>query len=74
MATKSIVVETTRAVGTYPKGAQLGFDSEAKARSVLDDAFKVTGYQDGTEYEEKPAAKSTSKTAKAEDATDGADS
>ncbi len=46
---KDIVVELTRAVGTYPKGAELGFASEAKATSTLGDgAFKVVRNQDGT--------------------------
>ncbi len=57
--TKPIVVETTRQVGDYPKGAELGFESEARARSVLDDAFKVTGYQDRSEYEAPKAQKTT---------------
>jgi hypothetical protein len=39
-------------VDDYPKGAELGFASEAKATSTLGEgAFKVLRHQDGTEYE-----------------------
>ncbi len=49
---KDIVVELTREVGTYPKGAELGFTSEARATSTLGDgAFKVVRNQDGTSIE-----------------------
>lgn len=48
---KPIVVQLTKAANGYPKGAELGFDSEAKATSALGEgAFKVTGYQDKSEY------------------------
>ncbi len=49
---KDIVIELTRAVGTFPKGAELGFASEAKATSTLGDgAFKVVRYQNGEAIE-----------------------
>ena len=54
---KSIVVQVTKQTGDYLKGAELGFDSEAKATSTLGDgAFKIVRYQDFTEYE-APAAR-----------------
>lgn len=53
---KDIVVELTRAVGPYPKGAELGFASEAKAKQVLgEDTFKVTGLQSREPYQEPRA-------------------
>lgn len=48
---RPIVVETTREADGFPKGARLGYDSEAQARKVLGDGFTVVSYQDGTEYE-----------------------
>lgn len=49
---KDIVVETTRGIGDYPKGTELGFASESKATSTLGDgAFKVVRNQDGTAIE-----------------------
>jgi hypothetical protein len=53
---KPIVVELTKDTNGFPKGAQFGFASEAKATSALGaDAFKVVEYQDKTAYE-APAA------------------
>ena len=50
-----IVAEVTKATGGYAKGAELGFENEAKARKVLGDGnFKITRQQDGTPIE-KPA-------------------
>ena len=50
--TKPIRVQLTKAVNAYPKGAELGFETEAKATSVLGEgAFKVISNQDGTLYE-----------------------
>ncbi len=49
---KPIVAQLTKAVGDYPKGAELGFDSVAKANSVLgDESYKVVSYQDGSPWE-----------------------
>ena len=46
--TKPIRVQMTRKTDMYPKGAELGFDSEAKATSVPGEGtFKVLSYQDG---------------------------
>ena len=63
MASKPIRVQLTKAAGGYPKGAELGFESEAKAASVLGEgAFKVLGNQDGTAYDApKRAAKKDEK-------------
>lgn len=63
MASKPIVVELTKAVEGYgPKGATFGYDSEAKAASVLGEgAFKVLRHQDGGEVEPRKAAKSDAK-------------
>jgi hypothetical protein len=48
---KPIVVQVTRNTDAWPKGTELGFDSEAKATSALGEgAFKVIGYQDKSEY------------------------
>ena len=56
---KDIVVETTRVIGEWPKGTELGFASEAKATSTLGDgAFKVLRNQDGTIYD-APAPRTT---------------
>ena len=54
---RPIVVETTKVTDDYPKGAELGFETEAKATSTLGDgAFKVTRYQDGGAYEAPKAS------------------
>ena len=54
---KPIVVETTKATDDYPKGAELGFETETKATSTLGEgAFKVTRYQDGGAYEAPKAS------------------
>jgi len=54
---KPIVVQVTKQTGDYVKGAELGFDSEAKATSTLGDgAFKIVRYQD-FEYEAPKAQK-----------------
>lgn len=61
---KPIVVETTKATAGFPKGAELGFDTEAKAAKILgDDAFKVVRFQDGSVYEapKKATAKADAK-------------
>ena len=62
---RPIVVETTKVTDDYPKGAELGFENEAKASSVLGEgAFKVTRYQDGGAYDApkaSPRADSTEK-------------
>lgn len=58
---KPIVARLTKAVGTYPKGAELGFDSVADAISVLGDGtFKVDRYQSGEAYEPPKAASTPS--------------
>lgn len=56
---RPIVVELTKATDAYPKGAELGFDTEAQARKALgeDASFKVTRYQDGGPYEAPKASK-----------------
>ena len=52
MATKPIVVQVTKATDGWVKGAELGFDSEAKATSALGDGtFKVLRHQDGSAVE-----------------------
>ena len=56
MATKQILVELTKAANGYPKGAELGFATEAKASSVLGDSFKVVRHQDGSPVETRKAA------------------
>ncbi len=49
---KPIVVEVTKATEAFPKGAILGYESEAQASKILGDgAFKITGHQDGTAME-----------------------
>ncbi|MDQ3540652.1 MAG: hypothetical protein M3440_08195 [Chloroflexota bacterium] len=54
---KPIVVQVTKQTGDYVKGAELGFDSEAKATSTLGDGtFKIVRHQDFSEYE-APAAR-----------------
>ncbi len=54
---KPIVVQVTKQTDDYGKGAELGFESEAKATSILGEgAFKVVRYQDQTAYE-APAAR-----------------
>ncbi len=62
---KPIVVQVTKQTGDYVKGAELGFDSEAKATSTLGDGtFKIVRYQDFSEYEApkaSPRADSTEK-------------
>lgn len=65
--TKPIRVQTTKATAGYPKGAELGFETEAKATSVLGEgAFKVLGLQNGQPYEApKRTAKSDDKGEKA---------
>lgn len=61
MAKKPIRVEVTRQAAGYPKGAVLGFESEAKAASILGEGtFKVTAYQDGSTYT-PPAPKKPAK-------------
>ncbi len=67
---KPIVARLTKNTPDYPKGAELGFETVAKATSVLGDgAFTVVSYQDGSEYE-TPKAASTSSNAKSDkDAT-----
>ncbi len=65
---KPIVVQVTKQTGDYVKGAELGFDSEAKATSTLGDGtFKVVRHQDQTAYEApttRQAAPDESKTEK----------
>ena len=64
MASKPIRVQLMKAAGGYPKGAELGFESEAKAASVLGEgAFKVLAYQNGEAWDapKKPAAKKDEK-------------
>ncbi len=64
--TKDIVVETTKQVGEYPKGTELGYASEAKATSVLGEgAFKVVRYQSGEAYE-APRVENAAESAKSE--------
>lgn len=59
---KPIVVELTKAANGYPKGAELGFATEAKATSVLGEgSFKVTRHQDGSPVEQPKTAPSASK-------------
>lgn len=59
--TEPIVVETTKQTEGYPKGAELGFASVAKAESILGEgAFKVVRNQDGSDFQE---SKKSSKTA-----------
>lgn len=60
---KPIVVELTKATAAYPKGAELGFATEAQARQALGDdtAFRIVRYQDGTEYEAPQRVKKADK-------------
>ena len=49
--TKPIRVQLTKAVGDWPKGAELGFDSETDAsKSLGHGAYKITANADTTEY------------------------
>jgi len=58
--TKPIVATLTKAVGAYPKGAELGFDSEAKAtRELGEGSFRIDRYQSGEVYEEPKASRSS---------------
>jgi len=55
---KPIVVQVTKQTGDFLKGAELGFDSEARATSTLGDGtFKVVRHQDFSEYEAPKAQK-----------------
>ena len=57
---KPVVAEVTKANARYPKGAELGFDSEAKAKSVLGEGnYKITRYQSGDPYEAPKRATTT---------------
>lgn len=58
---KPIVVEVTKQTEGYQKGAVLGYESEADARKILGDDFKIVQYQDGSDYEAPKSAKSDSK-------------
>ncbi len=52
-----IVIEVTQDTEFWPKGALLGFESEANARKALgDDAFKVLRHQDGEPYDAPKAS------------------
>lgn len=56
-----IVARLTKNTPDYPKGAELGFETVAKATSVLGEGtFVVDRYQSGESYE---APKSASKSA-----------
>ena len=56
---KPIVVEVTKTGTDWPKGAELGYESEAQARKALGDgAFKVLRHQDGSPVETKTASRS----------------
>ncbi len=58
---KPIVVQVTKATDDYIKGAEFGFDTEAKAASTLGDGnFKIVRYQDQSPYE-APVQSSTPK-------------
>jgi len=58
--TKPIVATLTKTVGAYPKGAELGFDSEAKAAKELGEgSFRIDRYQDGTLVEELKSSRSS---------------
>lgn len=60
--TNPIVVRTTKAVGSFPKDAELGYRSEADAKAILGDAFEIVRFQDGQPLPEKqPAAKPAAK-------------
>lgn len=60
--TKPIVVRLTKAAAGFPKGAELGYATEAQARTVLgDDTFTVVRHQDGSAYEAPKRAKSDEK-------------
>lgn len=62
MPSKPLVIQLTKAVGAYPKGAELGVDKASDADKLFEGAYKITGYQDGSAYEppappaEAPAA------------------
>ncbi len=63
---KPIVARLTKNTPDYPKGAELGFESVAKATSVLGEgAFVIDRYQSGEAYE-APKAASTSSDAKSD--------
>ena len=55
--TEPIVVRTTKQVGVYPRGTELGYRTEADAKAILGDAFEVVRLQNGGPAPEKPAAK-----------------
>jgi len=56
MASKDLVIELTKATASFPKGTQLGVDTEGAAKKVYGDDYKIVGYQDGSAYEApKPA-------------------
>lgn len=61
---KPIVVELTKDTNGYPKGAELGYDSEAKARKVLGESFKVVRYQSGDPYDAPKARQDAPSAAK----------
>lgn len=67
MPNKHIRVQLTKDAGGHRKGAELGFETEAKATSVLGEgAFKILGLQNGQLYETaKRTAKSDDKGEKA---------
>lgn len=60
---KRIMVVTTKQAGPWRPGAELIFDSAAKADKALGEgAYKITGYADGSPYtapkaDAKPAEK-----------------
>ena len=57
-----IVVRTTKAVGTIPKGAEFGYRSEADAKAILGEGnYTVVSHQDGSPVEKKAAPKKTEK-------------
>lgn len=63
MANKPIVVELTKEANGFPKGAELGFASEAKATSTLgEDTFRVVRHQDMTPVD-APKASTTATSA-----------
>ena len=52
--TEPIVVRTTKQVGVYPRGTELGYRTEADAKAILGDDFEVVRLQDGGPAPEKP--------------------
>jgi hypothetical protein len=57
-----IVVRTTKAVGVYPKGAELGYRTETDAKAILGEGnYTVVSLQNGQPAPAKTSAAKTEK-------------